>query len=73
MCGIALQSVKTSLNFKKKREQRIKEYVLEHSNLTEKEYDENYRVEFYTYADEAKKYGFTDYIIGVDCSLDEVL
>lgn len=64
---------KDQLKFQEKREQRIKEYVLEHSNLTEKEYDENYRVEFYTYADEAKKYGFTDYIIGVDCSLDEVL
>lgn len=64
---------KDQLKFQEKREQRIKEYVIEHSNLTEKEYDENYRVEFYTYADEAKKYGFTDYIIGVDCSLDEVL
>ena len=64
---------KDQLKFQEKREQRIKEYVLAHSKLTEQEYDENYRVEFYTYADEAKKYGFTDYIIGVDCELSEVL
>lgn len=64
---------KDQLKFQEKREQRIKDYVLAHSKFTEQQYDENYRVEFYTYADEAKEYGFTDYIIGVDCSLDEVL
>lgn len=64
---------KDRLKFQEKSEERIKNYVLEHSKLTEKQYDENYRVEWYTYADEAKKYGFTDYIIGIDCDFDEVL
>lgn len=64
---------KDQLKFQEKREERIKNYVLEHSKLTEKQYDENYRVEWYTYADEAKQCGFTDYIIGIDCDFDEVL
>lgn len=64
---------KDQLKFQEKREQRIKDYVVAHSKLTEEQYDDNYRVEFYTYADEAKSYGFTDYIIGVDCEMSEVL
>ena len=61
------------LKFQEKREKRIKEFVLAHSKLTEKQYDDNYRVEFYTFADEAKELGFTDYIIGVDCDINEVI
>lgn len=61
------------LRFEERQEKRIKSYVLSHSKLTEEQYDQNYRVELYTFADEAKKYGFTDYIIGVDCDLGEVL
>lgn len=64
---------KDRLLFQEKQEARIKDYVISHSNLTSEQYDENYRVEFYSFADEAKKLGFTDYIIGVDCSLDEVI
>lgn len=64
---------KDALKFQERREQRIKEFILSRSNLTEKQYDEIYRIEFYTYSDEAQKYGFTDYIIGKDCDIDEVL
>lgn len=61
------------LKFQEKREKRIKDYVLAHSKLTEKQYDDNYRVDFYTFADEAKEFGFTDYIVGVDCSIEDIL
>lgn len=52
---------------------RIKDYVIQHSKLTPEEYDSKLRVEWYMFADEAKEKGFIDYIIGKDCDIDEVI
>ena len=41
--------------------------------MTPEEYDSKFRVEWYMFADEAKEKGFTDYIIGVDCDIDEIV
>lgn len=65
--------VRDQMKFQELSESRIKEYVLSHSRLTEEEYDTKYRVEWYMFADEAKKHGFVDYIIGEDCALEEVI
>lgn len=62
-----------TLEFNKAVEQRIKEYVVKRSKLTSEEYDSKTRIEWYMFADEAKKYGFTDYIVGVDCDIDTIL
>ena len=43
------------------------------SNITSKEYDNKYRIEWYLFADEAKTNGFTDYIIGEDCDIDKII
>lgn len=59
--------------FNAKVETRIREYVLKHSKLTEEEYDSKLRVEYYTFADEAKEKGFVEYIVGVDCDIDEII
>lgn len=61
------------MEFQKKVEERIKRYILSRSNLTSQEYDSKLRVEWYLFADEAKEKGFIDYIIGVDCNIDEVI
>jgi len=61
------------MEFQKKIEDRIKQYVLSRSKLTSKEYDGKRRVEWYMFADEAKEKGFVDYIVGKDCELDEVI
>lgn len=61
------------MEFNKKVEARVKEYVLSHSNVSEEEYDSKLRVEWYLFADEAKQKGFTDCIIGEDCPLSEVI
>ena len=61
------------MEFHKKVEARVKDYVISHSNVTPEEYDSKLRVEWYLFADEAKEKGFTDYIIGEDCPLSEVL
>lgn len=52
---------------------RVKELVLEESKITSEEYDSKKRVEWYMFADEAKERGFIDCIIGVDCTVDEIV
>ena len=59
--------------FNSQVDERIKKYVLSRSTLTSRTYDSKYHKEWYGYADEAKKYGFIDYIIGEDCSLEDVI
>lgn len=61
------------MEFNKRIEQRIKEYVLAQTKITSEMYDAQMRKEWYMFADEAKNLGVTDYIIGEDCSLDEIL
>ena len=65
--------VQDQMEFQKRVEKRIKDYVLSRSNVTSEEYDQKLRVEWYLFADEAKEKGFTDYIIGVDCDMDEMV
>lgn len=65
--------VQDQMEFRKRVEERIKDYVLENSNLNSELYDEKLRVEWYMFADEAKKRGFVDYIIGEDCDMDLVI
>ena len=61
------------MEFNKRQELRIRDYVLSHSRITPEEYDSKLRVERHMFADEAKEKGFTDYIIGQDCPLEEVI
>lgn len=61
------------LEFQNVTDAVIKKFVLEHSKISEDTYDEKYRVEWYNYAPVAKQYGFVDYIIGEDCSFDEII
>ena len=65
--------VQDQMEFNRRVEQRIKEYVLSHSRVSEEEYDQKYRVEWYLFADEAKEKGFTDFIIGEDCGIDAII
>lgn len=65
--------VQDQMEFQKRVEARIKEYIISRSHITSEEYDNKLRVEWYLFADEAKERGFTDYIIGVDCEMDEMV
>lgn len=64
---------KDVMKFFDKIDQRGKEHVLKHTKITAEYYDEIYDQEKYMHADEAKELGCIDKIIGVDCSLDEIL
>lgn len=61
------------VKFQMKVDERIRQYILDQTNITKKEYDQNFRVEWYMLADEAKEKGITDYIIGVDCNIEEII
>lgn len=65
--------VQDRMKFQERVEDRIKQYIVEHSNITAEEYEAKYRVEWYMFSDEAKEKGVVDYIIGVDCDIDEVV
>lgn len=61
------------MEFNKKVEDRIRQYVLSRSKISGEDYDGKLRVEWYLFADEAKERGFVDYIIGEDCDIDEIV
>ena len=65
--------VQDQMEFQKKVEERVKRYVTEMTKITPELYDSYQRVEWYMFADEAKELGVTDFIIGEDCDLDEVV
>lgn len=64
---------KDQMEFQDKIEARIKEYVIKKTKVTEDEYETHMRQEWYLFADEAKKYGMVDYIIGTDCDIDDIV
>lgn len=57
----------------KQMREKIKFHVLTHTDITEELYKEKYRVEWYMYPEEAKKYGICTDIIGEDCDLDFII
>ncbi len=61
------------MEFHKKANARTKEYILAMSKVTPEEYDSRLRVEWYMFAEEAKRYGFTDCIVGQDCDIDAII
>lgn len=65
--------VRDQVDFNNRLEERIKNMVLSRSKMTDEEYEANRRIELYMFADEAKEKGFVDYIIGQDCSLNDIL
>lgn len=65
--------VQDQMAFQRKLDAREKEYVLRRTNITSEVYDEKMRTEWYMLAEEAKELGVTDYIVGVDCELEEVI
>ena len=54
-------------------EQMTKEYIMSRTTIDNDLYDAKYRVEWYMLPKEAKAHGIVDYIVGIDCDLDEIL
>ena len=54
-------------------EHMTKEFILKHTTIEEDLYDLKYRIEWYMLPPEAKQHGIVDFIVGEDCSMDEIL
>lgn len=54
-------------------EQMTKQYILDHTSIDSKTYDEKFRIEWYFLSQESKDIGATDYIIGKNCKLSEIV
>lgn len=61
------------MDFKKKMDVKMKDFVLKHSVITSEEYTSKFRTEWYMFADEAKEYGFVDCILKDDCDITSIL
>lgn len=52
-----------NIEFQKKLELKMKNYILSQTKITEDEYDRNYRRDWFMFSDEIMKYGVADEII----------
>lgn len=59
--------------FVKKINSLCRDYIVAKTKITAEEYASKERYEWYFFADEAKERGVVDYIVGVDCDIDEIL
>ena len=61
------------MRFQDAIEDRIRDFIIEKTAITAEVYDDHLAKEWYMFADEAKKNGCVDYIIGEDCQLEDIL
>ena len=54
-------------------EEMTRAFVLSKTKITEDLYKEKYRCEWYFLPAKAKELGVVDYIVGVDCDIDEII
>ena len=54
-------------------EEHTRNFVLNHTSIEEDFYKEKYRIEWYMLPEEARRYGICDYIVGKDCTIDEII
>ena len=54
-------------------EPMTKRYVLEQTKITEELYKAQYRAEWYMLPEEAKEQGVCTHIVGVDCTIDDII
>lgn len=57
-------SVEDTIAFNKKVNDKVKHFIISHTNISEEEYDKHERKQWFLDADELMKYGFIDEIIG---------
>lgn len=66
--------LKDRMDFETKQvEEYTKRYIISKTKIDEKLYDEKYRVEWYFYPTEGKNHGVVDFIVGEDCTIDEII
>ena len=65
---------KDTMNFVDSMENRERQHVIDHTNITEEFFDDNHRKETYMYANtDGRKYGCVDFIIGEDATIEDIM
>ena len=54
-------------------EEENKKYILSKTKIDEETYKKKFRCEWYMLPQKAKEIGVADYIIGEDCTIDEII
>lgn len=62
-----------TMNFIKACDEKLDDIILNNTRITEEFLDEIADREYYIFAKEAKELGVIDYIVGQDCTIDDVL
>lgn len=57
-------SVQDTLEFNKRIDEKVKQFITTHTNVSEKDYEEHERKQWFLDAEDMLKYGFVDEIIG---------
>lgn len=57
-------SVQDTLEFNKRVDEKVKNFIITHTNISEEEYSQHERKQWFLDADDMLKYGFIDEIIG---------
>ena len=65
--------VKDTIKFFNSLDQRLKQHVLSRTKMTEEFYDKIYDQEYWIFADDAVELGIVHKVIGVDCTIDDIL
>lgn len=65
--------VKDTMDFYNKINERLCQHVLTHTKISKKYYETIYTKEYYIFANDAKKLGCVDYIIGEDVDINTIL
>ena len=60
-------TVQDTLEFNKRVEEKVRNFVTTHTNVSEEEYTQHERKQWFLDAQDMLKYGFVDEIIGEEC------
>ena len=73
--GVEMSTRKASdvMTFFRTCDEKLDEIILNNTNITEDFLNKIADREYYIFAKEAKELGIIDYIIGEDCTLDDIL
>lgn len=61
------------MRFQDAVETRIRDYIISMTKITADIYDDHLAKEWYMFADEAKANGCVDFVVGEDCSIEDIL
>ena len=64
---------KQTSEFFDSQEKSTKEFILSRTNMTSDFYDSIFEVEFWMTSEKAKELGVVEEIIGIDCSMDDII